>query len=57
MITCMVLEPDGVQIEGGRQVQDVGAATLQQVREAQLGAGTGTAFLTMQEVYPFFVLS
>ncbi len=36
MVTCVVLEPDGVEVERRRQVQDVRTATLQQVRDDQL---------------------
>ena len=41
MVTCMVLEPNGVEVERRRQVQDVRVRTLQQVRNAQLRAMTG----------------
>jgi len=36
MVTRVVLEPDGVEVEGRSQVQDVRIATLQQVRDDQL---------------------
>lgn len=36
IVTGVVLEPDGVQVEGRRQVQDVRIPTLQQVRDDQL---------------------
>lgn len=40
MVTCVVLEPDGVEVEWRRQVQDVRTATLQQVWDDQLRPDT-----------------
>lgn len=39
-VTRVVLEPDGVEVERRRQVQDVRTATLQQVRDDQLRPST-----------------
>lgn len=46
MVTCVVLEPDGVQVERRRQVQDVRTTTLQQVRDDQLRPETHRRSLT-----------
>lgn len=46
-VTCVVLEPDGVQVEWRRQVQDVRTSTLQQVRNHQLGPGTHRQLVTL----------
>lgn len=37
IFTRVVLEPDRVEVEGRGEVQDVRTATLQQVRDDQLG--------------------
>lgn len=42
IVTSVVLEPDGVQVERRRQVQDVRILTLQQVRDDQLRPETQT---------------
>lgn len=42
IVTGVVLEPDGVQVERRRQVQDVRIPTLQQVRDDQLRPETQT---------------
>lgn len=42
IVTGVVLEPDGVQVERWRQVQDVRIPTLQQVRDDQLRPETQT---------------
>lgn len=42
MVTCMVLEPDGVEVEGRRKVEDVRSSTLQQVRDNHLRPKTQT---------------
>lgn len=43
MVTCVVLEPDRVEVERRGQVQDVRTATLQQVRDDQLRPDRHTA--------------
>lgn len=41
MVTCVVFEPDGVEVEGRGQVKDVRVTALQQVGDDQLRPGTG----------------
>lgn len=45
-VTCVILEPDGVEIERRRQVQDVRTAAFQQVRDHHLRPGTHSVQLT-----------
>lgn len=42
MVTCVILEPDGVEVERRWKVQDVRTATLQQVRDDHLRPETQT---------------
>lgn len=50
MVTCVVLEPDGVKIDRRRQVEDVGTVTLQQVRNDHLRPDTHTYSLTESQI-------
>lgn len=50
VVTCVVLEPDGVKIDRRRQVEDVGTATLQQVRNDHLRPDTHTYSLTESQI-------